>query len=156
MNGTWPGMVVIGMCLVAPGVRAEQAAQPVPAAPVQPSAPEAMAEPSAQQVSQAIRDYIAMIEEDEGSFTLEDEVTGKTRTLTLEGVQEPMTKTEDGLYRSCVNMHDKDGGDALDVDFDVESYDGELEVVDAVIHKVNGQARPAATEDYGASVPSTP
>ena len=103
-------------------------------------APEASAEPSAEQIRQTIRDYIAQIEEDEGAFTIEDETTGKTRTLTLERVHDRVGKTGD-LYYSCTDMRDKDSGEALDLDYDVESYDGELEVVDTRIHKVNGQPR---------------
>ena len=112
----------------------------VPAAMPHPGTPEVVAEPSVEQIGQTIREYIAQIEEDEGAFTIEDEVTGKTRTLTLDRVHDQVGKADD-LYYSCTDMKDKDSGETLDLDFDVESYDGELEVVDTRIHKVNGQPR---------------
>ena len=171
MKSRWVRGVMVGMMLVAPSVMAAEhggqehagqehggatTAAAAPAAASAPAsapaaetttsattpagAPEASAEPSAEQIRQTIRDYIAQIEEDEGAFTIEDETTGKTRTLTLERVHDRVGKTGD-LYYSCTDMRDKDSGEALDLDYDVESYDGELEVVDTRIHKVNGQPR---------------
>ncbi len=162
MNGTWVGIVVMGMAVMAPGVLAEEVAKEpavgtvaastsTPAQSVPPVS-EAVAEPSAQQVSQAIRDYVAMIEEDEGSFTLEDEGTGTPRTLTLERVHAQVSKTEDGLFSSSTDMRDTTSGATLTVDFDVESYDGELEVVNTRIRTVDGQAR-ASTPASSTSAP---
>ena len=170
MNGKWVGIVVMGMAVMAPGVLAEEAAkepavgtaaaststpaQAMPAASVMPPASEAVAEPSAQQVSQAIRDYVAMIEEDEGSFTLEDEGTGTPRTLTLERVHAQVSKTENRLFSSSTDMRDTTSWATLTVDFDVESYDGELEVVNTRIRTVDGQAR-ASTPASSTSAPVT-
>lgn len=97
-------------------------------------------EPSAEQIRQAIRDYIAGIEQEEGAFTIEDEVTGGLRTLTLVQVHERVGKTGDSYY-SCTDMTDASSGETLDLDFDVMEDDGALEVVDVRIHKVSGQAR---------------
>jgi len=96
--------------------------------------------PTAEQLRQSIRDYIARIEEEEGAFTIEDEVAGGTRTLTLERVHERVGKTGD-FYYSCTDMRDASTNELLDLDFDVEEAGSELNVVDVRIHKVNGQAR---------------
>jgi len=97
-------------------------------------------QPSAEQIRQAIRDYIAGIEGEEGAFTVEDEVTDNIRTLTLVQVHERVGKTGEAYY-SCTDMKDTASGEVLDLDFDVADEDGVLEVVDVRIHKVSGQAR---------------
>lgn len=97
-------------------------------------------QPSAEQIRQAIRDYIAGIEKEEGAFTIEDEVTGDIRTLTLVQVHERVGKTGEAYY-SCTDMKDAASGEVLDLDFDVADEDGALEVVDVRIHKVSGQPR---------------
>lgn len=114
------------------GGQAAAPASPTPAMPAM--------QPSAEQIRQAIRDYIAGIEKEEGAFTLEDDVTGDIRTLTLVQVHERVGKTGDAYY-SCTDMKDAAGGEVLDLDFDVADEDGALEVVDVRIHKVNGQPR---------------
>lgn len=111
------------------------------AAAQKPAALMARVEPSAEGLRQAIRDYISGIEADEGAFTIEDEITGDIRTLTLERVHERVGKTGD-LYYSCTDMKDTKSGELLDLDFDVEQEpDGSLLVVDERIHKVNSQPR---------------
>ena len=120
----------------------------VPAASRQPAATSqaatatasAQVEPKAEQIRQAIRDYIAEIEADEGAYTIDDEVTGQVRTLTLERVHDRVGKTGD-LYYSCTDMRDTKTNEQLDLDFDVEAYEGQLEVVGERIHKLNGEAR---------------
>ena len=144
MNGTWVGIVVMGMAVMAPGVRAQEQGGQAPAeALTQPGSaepsPASVAESSTDQIHQAIRDYIAMIEEDEGAFTIEDEVTGNVRTLTLDRVHEQVSQTEDELFSSSADMRDTGSGETLTVDFDVELWDGEPEVVDARIRAVAGQ-----------------
>ena len=101
---------------------------------------QAMAEPSAEQIRQAIRGHIEETTADEGAFTVEDEQTGQTRTLELVQVHERVGKTG-GAYYSCTDMKDTATGEMLDLDFDVASHEGELEVTDTRIHKVNGQER---------------
>jgi len=98
------------------------------------------AEPSAEQIRQAIRDYIAGVEQEEGAFTVEDEATGAARTLTLVQVHERVGKTGEAYY-SCTDMTDTATGELLDLDFDVMNDEGLLDVVDVRIHKVNGQPR---------------
>ncbi|MBI4353833.1 MAG: hypothetical protein HY595_01210 [Candidatus Omnitrophica bacterium] len=97
-------------------------------------------EPSAEQIRQSIRDYIALIEQEEGAFTIEDEVAGTTRTLQLDQVHERVGKTGE-LFYSCTDMKDAENGELLDLDFDVDASGEELEVVDVRIHKVGGQPR---------------
>lgn len=98
------------------------------------------AEPSAEDLRTAIRTYIGQVEERDGTFTIEDEVTGQTRTLTLVGVHERVGKTGN-YYYSCTDMRDTGSKELLDLDFDVEAEDGVLDVVDVRIHKVSGKAR---------------
>ena len=97
-------------------------------------------EPSAEQIRQAIRDYITGIEREEDAFTIEDEMTGDIRTLALVQVHERVGKAGDAYY-SCTDMKDAASGEILDLDFDVTSEDGILDVVDVRIHKVNDEAR---------------
>lgn len=98
------------------------------------------AEPSAEQIRQTIRDYIARTTQEEGAFTIEDPVAGQTRTLTLARVHERVGKTGDSYY-SCTDMRDVASGQTLDLDFDVQAQGGALDVVDVRIHKVEGQPR---------------
>ena len=98
------------------------------------------AEPSAEQIRQAIRDHIALTEREDGAFAIEDEVTGTTRTLGLVRVHERVGKTGE-LYYSCTDMRDTSSGELLDLDFDVDASGDRLEVVDVRIHKLEGQAR---------------
>ena len=145
MKHAWTWGIVVGMMLVAPCVRAQEQDGQAPAESLtqpgraEPSAAP-VAEPSSEQIHQAIRDYIAMIQEDEGAFTLEDEVTGHVRALTLDRVHDEVGQTDE-LYSACTDMKDAETGESLDLDFDVESWDGELEVVDVTIHRVNGRPR---------------
>ena len=97
-------------------------------------------EPSAEQIRQAIQGHIGVVEQEDGAFTIEDDVTGTTRTLTLVRVHERVGKTGE-LHYSCTDMRDTQTGELLDLDFDVEATGEQLEVVDQRIHKVNGQAR---------------
>ncbi len=129
------------------GQQSVAAPEPSPAAVMQAQEPQpaqagpvAQVEPSAEQIRQAIRDYISQVEQEEGAFSVDDEVTGKIRTLTLDRVHERVGKTGD-LYYSCTDMKDSETGEMLDLDFDVEAKDDQLNVVDVRIHKVNGQPR---------------
>jgi hypothetical protein len=123
MNGLWRGVVVAVVCgWIGTGQAASAEA------------------PSEEQVRGAIQEYVQQITEEEGDFAIEDEVTGNLRTLTLDRVQESSGKIGDA-YHSCVDMKDVDTGETMDIDFDVEPIDGELDVVDVRIHKVNGTER---------------
>jgi hypothetical protein len=102
--------------------------------------PMAHAEPSPEEIRQTIRDFIAQTEQEEGAFTIDDEMTGATRILALDRVHDRVGKTGD-FYYSCTDMLDASTGELLDLDFDVEAAEGMLNVVDVRIHKVNGQPR---------------
>ena len=97
-------------------------------------------DPSPQAIRQTISDYVSQIEGEEGSFTIDDEVTGKTRTLKLERVHDEIGKTDELSY-VCTDMRDTGSEELLDVDFDVESFEEGLDVVDVRIHQVNGKPR---------------
>lgn len=98
------------------------------------------AEPSAEQIRQAIQNHVQGIVQKDGSFKIKDPVTGTQRTLDFVRVHERVGKTG-GLYYSCTDMRDKQTGQLLDLDFDVKAEKEGLRVVDTRIHKVNGQAR---------------
>jgi hypothetical protein len=98
------------------------------------------AQPSAEEIRDRIAAYVQERESAEGAFTITDEVSGSTRTLTLVRVHDRVGKTGD-LYYSCTDMQDTATGELLDLDFDVEAKDGALNVVDTRIHKVSGKER---------------
>lgn len=152
MRHRWVVAVVVGCFALAPaftdaaehggkehGGKEHGGQEPVTAAPSQPAQPAAVA-PSAQEIRQSIRDYIARIEKEQGAFTIKDEVTGSTRTLTLVRVHDRVGKTGSSYY-SCTDMRDAASGELLDLDFDVEAGEGALNVVDVRIHKLNGTPR---------------
>ena len=98
------------------------------------------AEPSAEQIRQAIQEYVQGVVEEQGAFPIEDPVTGTTRQLEFMRVHDRVGKTG-SLYYSCTDMRDPQTGELLDLDFDVQADDGALSVVDQRIHKVDGQPR---------------
>ncbi len=98
------------------------------------------AEPSAEQIRQAIKSYVQGIAQQKGTFPINDPVTGTTRQLEFVRVHDRVGKTG-SLYYSCTDMRDKQTGELLDLDFDVNATGEQLKVVDQRIHKVAGQAR---------------
>ncbi len=137
------------------GSSAQQAAAPAAAAnataPASPTPAAAPAEPTSEQIHQAIQQYVQETTQDEGAFYVDDEVTGDTRELTLDHVHDQVGKTGD-YYYVCTDMKDTKTSELLDVDFDVEPYEGQLEVVDVRIHQVNN--KPYFTyDDKGNRVP---
>jgi hypothetical protein len=98
------------------------------------------AEPSAEQIRQAIQSHVQGIAQAKGSFSISDPATGTTRELELVRVHERVGKTG-GLHYSCTDMRDPKSGQLLDLDFDVKAEGNTLRVVDQRIHKVDGKAR---------------
>ena len=98
------------------------------------------AEPSAEQIRQTIQQYVQGIAKQQGTFSINDPVTGATRQLELVRVHDRVGKTGP-LYYSCTDMRDTQTSEALDLDFDVSATGGNLTVVDQRIHKLNGQPR---------------
>ena len=121
-----------------PAAQAPSASAPTttPPAPAQ----TAKMEPTAEQLRDAIGKYVQDTTQDEGAFFVDDEVTGDTRELTLDHVHERVGKTGE-YYYACADMKDTKSGELIDIDFDVDSYGGELDVIDVRIHKVNGKER---------------
>ena len=154
MKQQWVVGIVVGTLAVAPAIgwAAEHGGQEHGGATSAPTAKEhggatqehggqvAQVEPSAEQIRQAIRDYVTKTEQASGAFTIQDPITGNTRTLTLVRVHDRVGKTGE-LYYSCTDMKETSTGETLDLDFDVDASAGELNVVDVRIHKVNGQPR---------------
>lgn len=103
--------------------------------------PALFAEPTAEDLRDTIRQYIAQQQGALGSFALPDpKDKGKLRTLELVRVHERVGKTGD-YYYSCTDMKDVTTGDELDLDFDVADTGKELKVVAVRIHKDNGRPR---------------
>ena len=103
--------------------------------------PVLFAEPTAEELRDTIRQYIAQQQSALGSFTLPDpRDQGKLRTLDLVRVHERVGKTGD-YYYSCTDMKDAATGDELDLDFDVADAGKERKGVAVRIHKDNGKPR---------------
>ena len=101
----------------------------------------AQAEPTAEELRDTIRKYIAWQQEATGSFTIPDRrEKGKLRTLSLIRVHERVGKTGN-YYYSCTDMKDATTGDELDLDFDISDSGDSLQVVAIRVHKDNGNAR---------------
>ncbi len=138
------GMVVWGAAAVG-AVDTSNTNQPAPAATKSilggtMSASGTVTPPSAVQIRDAVQRYVQDTTQEEGVFYIDDEVTGETRELTLDGIHDTVNKVGD-YYSVCADMKDSKTGDLLDVDFDVDVFDGQLEVTDVSIHKVHGKAR---------------
>ena len=101
----------------------------------------AWAEPTAEQLRQTIRDYIAQQEQLGEVFAIPDpRENGTLRMLTLIRVHERVGKTGN-YYYSCTDMKDVNRGNVLDLDFDVSDTGKELKVVAVRIHKDDGKPR---------------
>lgn len=97
-------------------------------------------EPTAQNIRQTMKNYVIGKSEKTGTFDIYDPGIGKTRKLTLTRIHERVGKTGDSYY-SCADFTDVDTGALFDLDIDVEHKDGNLNVVDVRIHKVDGKKR---------------
>ena len=97
-------------------------------------------EPSTEDVHQAIQNYITEESAETGTFDVLDEKTSDIRNLTFVRIHDRVGKTGD-YYYSCADFQDKNSGELVDIDLDVDNSGGELSVVDVRIHKVNGSER---------------
>lgn len=131
--------------------------------------------PSADDIRQAMKDYVTQESEETGTFDVFDPETGDMRELSLVRVHERVGKTGN-YYYSCADFKDINSGEMLDLDLDVEDQDGNLSVVDVRIHKVNGKERytydandnripiassasepkTTATQEHGGGTPAAP
>jgi hypothetical protein len=87
-----------------------------------------------------MREYVLEKSKKDGSFEIMDSVTGNMRYLELKRIHDRVGKTGDYFY-SCADFKDTKSGELLDLDIDVENKDGELNVIDVRIHKVEGKPR---------------
>lgn len=97
-------------------------------------------EPSADDIRGAIKKYADDQSLKTGAFEVSDPQTGKLRRLKLLKVHERVGKTG-GYFYSCADFKDMDSGQTLDLDLDVQSAGGKLDVKDVRIHKVDGKER---------------
>ena len=143
--GRWVMGTAMGLAVVCPGLlHAEDAAQE-PVVSVEPSEVEDMVAaegpaPSVEEAHRVISDYVTQVEQEEGAFTIEDDVTEQTRTLVLERLHDQVSRSG-FFYYVCADMKDPSTGETLDVDFDVEVTPEGVELADIQIHAVNGQPR---------------
>ena len=115
------------------------AAQPVAENPVSTTDTQTGTAPSDEDIRNAMQNHV-MSNLVDGSFQVLDPQTNKIRNLELVRVHERVGKTGN-YYYSCADFKDKDSGESLDLDLDVEDKDGVLKVVDVRIHKVDGKER---------------
>ena len=94
---------------------------------------------SSEDVVKIIGDYIKEMISEDGSFVVEDEKENRIWKLEYVKIYEPVQKTEEGDYFTCVDF--TDGNDRLDVDLYVTKTEGNPKVSDVVIHMVNGESR---------------
>ena len=93
------------------------------------------------QVKEAIQTYIQEKITIDSVFTIEDKVENRTRQLAFGYVHNSVHETEDGRYYACVDFTE-DPQDTLDLDFYVTlDSDGNANVSEVVIHKINGVSR---------------
>ena len=94
---------------------------------------------SSEDVVKIIGDYIKEMISEDGSFVVEDEKENRIWKLEYVKIYEPVQKTEEGDYFTCVDF--TDGDDRLDVDLYVSKTEGNPKISDVVIHMVNGESR---------------
>lgn len=98
------------------------------------------------QVKAVIEEYIKSEMIEAGVFDVYDPDKEETRELKFEKVHADAGRSQ-GYYFACADFTDQATGDKIDLDFDVEPYEGQLEIVDVRIHKVNGIPRFAYDRD---------
>lgn len=138
-------------CLVAALLAVSSSAAPKKGTPK----PPAVSPASAAAVEKAVRQYVKDQVEEEGSFTLEDEVLGREWDAKLLAVRAwEVRRAPEGRVSVCVDFKGEDPKRAqpLDVDFVLSEGDGEWVVDEVVIHKV-GKTPRFAYDAEGARVP---
>lgn len=97
--------------------------------------------PSKDDIRNAMKAFVeAQAQKTGGNFEIIDPDTNKKRRLQMIRVHERVGKTGD-YYYSCADFKDVDSGQLLDLDLDVADQNGKLQVVDARLHKVEGEPR---------------
>jgi len=102
------------------------------------------------QMSAAITAYISTDSELKGGFFLcYDASAKKPLQLTLDKVhQERLSQVGDNLFFACSDFKSS-GGKVYDLDFFMESKDGQLAVTEIMIHKEDGKPRYSWVEKDG-------
>lgn len=81
----------------------------------------------------------------DGKYVVYDAVAGKLRKLTFDKVHEGIMKNH-GFYVSCADFVDDHGG-RYDLDLLVVDKGGSFQVLETVVHAVNGETRKYHLED---------
>jgi len=96
-------------------------------------------------VKKSIKDHVKRLSKaTDGVFVIRDDQLGKEWRLKLDKIHDPVRKfVRDGktVYFTCSDFRAADSADLLDIDFWMVEKDGELEVIDTKIHKLNGVPR---------------
>ena len=119
------------------------------AAPTPASAP-AHAQP--EKVRVAIQNYITDVIEEEGGFFMDDERTGQVRELSLLEVL-PDVKQQGTLDIGLARMKDVDSNETVDLEFDTELYDQDIDIVDV---RVTGSTPAVSATDAAPVAPAEP
>lgn len=108
------------------------------------SKPAARPDPAAPTVEKAVREYVRDQVEEEGSFTVEDDVLGKSWDAKLVAVRVgEMRRHPGGQVSVCVDFRAEEGrhSQPMDLDFVLSEADGEWVIEDTLIHKVGKTPR---------------
>ena len=81
----------------------------------------------------------------DGKYVIYDAVEGKLRKLKFDKVHEGIMKNA-GFYVSCADFVD-DGGNNYDLDLLVVDKGGNFQVLETVVHAINGEKRKYHLED---------
>ncbi len=101
-------------------------------------------DPVAPVIDKTVHQYVRDQVDEEGSFTLEDDLLGRSWEATLKGVRtHELRRHADGQVSVCADFIGGEGKRAqpLDVDFVLTETDGEWVVEDVLIHRVGKTAR---------------
>jgi hypothetical protein len=91
---------------------------------------------TAKDIKMAMKSHIDSETDDSGVFTIQDEKAGEKLKLKFVKIHDPVRKMEGKGYFACTNFHVKGSKDKLyDLDFWLNSKDGELTVNKTKIHK---------------------
>ena len=96
--------------------------------------------PTDGEVRDKVKDYVTNEIEVNGAFEIADPLTNNTRRLKLVEIHPDVTKSGAYYYASAM-FEDMDNGETVELEFQVQSSEGELMVADTSIHSVDGKER---------------
>lgn len=90
------------------------------------------------EIMSAIHDHIVASKNDDGSFKLKDDKTGKVVDLEFIGIHQPVRKLkEDGRFFACSDFRKKGSKNEIyDIDFWLDEKSGKIKVGEVRVHKV--------------------